>query len=369
MYPIQTFDDAVTYRNQQKIFSIGYEFDDMGVVTLGADPVEVVQRYVPIKREAFADLAAGSSVIRIEALVLGPVREGADGKITGRQWDVVLVREGMSKNRNHYGRKPLAEAATLYEGRPMFLGHTLEQGPFGRPNAEKDVVGFTSGVRGVVLTEEAAGGQAGAHYFGLAARAGIIDKGFARKLVAAHELGHPTAFGLSHDVRAESVTAQNDDGPFYEVTQIRKVESNDWVLNPAAGGRVVRLVASDTPHPQLQEDARMLQQLLESLKKAGVTVPDGCDEATATRLLNEALARVPSPETAAQRTAREAEQAAAATVEAAGYLNVSRAKLAVGDTIHARMAVDGTPVHKCYILTAVPGTGNIVMALQATVAG
>lgn len=322
-YPIQTFDDHVIYRNNSKTWSIDYTLTDVGAIELEGEPVEVVQRYTPITREAFAEAQLDQtdrSFVRIEAEVLGPLYEASTGELTGREWDVLLIREGMSKNRNRYGRKCLAEAAPLYEGRPMFVDHKLETGPFGRSG--NDVVGFTKGVRSVVLSEEAREGQTagGGHFLALTARACLVDEGFRNKILDAHALGNPDLFGLSHDVRAESVTATQSDGPYYDVTSIRKVESTDWVLTPAAGGRVMRLVASDTPNPQLLEDARMLKQLLESLKKAGVTVPENCDEATATRLLNEALARqtpAPAAQPAAQATATAvAEAVSDATLQA-----------------------------------------------------
>lgn len=303
-YALQTFDDHVIYRNNQKTWSIDYELTKGGDVELAGEPVEVVQRYAPIAREAFLDAndPADRSLIRIEAEILGPILEAGAAAPSGREWDVLLIREGMSKNRNRYGKKCLAEAAPLYEGRPMFIDHKLEAGPFGRSGTE--VVGFTKNVRAVILSDAPAQeGQEAKfppqNFLALAGRAGIIDESFQKKLLAAHQLGNPDLFGLSHDVRAESVTATQEDGPFYDVTSIRKVESTDWVLNPAAGGRVLRLVASDTTHPQLQEDARMLKSLLEALKKAGVAVPENCDEPTATRLLTEALARTPAPVAAA----------------------------------------------------------------------
>lgn len=60
---------------------------------------------------------------------------------------------------------------------------------------------------------------------------------------------------------------------------------------------------------------------------------------------------------------------AAATVEAAGYFNNARAFLSVGDKIDAVMAASGTPVRKGYVVTVVPTTGNVTVALQATAAG
>jgi hypothetical protein len=356
-WPIQTFDDHVIYRNNGKTWSIEYTLTDTGDVELGADPVEVVQRYQPVTKEAFveATLGDGRDFMRVEAVVLGPALE-ADGQApSGREWDVLLIREGMSKNRNRYGRKVLAEAAPLYEGRPMFIDHKMETGPFGRSGNE--VVGFTKAVRPVVLSEQAADGKfTGAHFLALSARAGLVDEGFQKKLVAAYQLGNPDLFGLSHDVRAESVTATADDGPFYDVTAIRKVESTDWVLTPAAGGRVLRLVASDSPHPQLQEDARMLKQLIESLKAAGVTVPENCDEATATRLLNEALKRQPAAATTAATAQPPTSQAAVAdqTVEARmAALEASNRTLQESLTAGAR-AVATLTLERCLLECSLP---------------
>jgi hypothetical protein len=60
---------------------------------------------------------------------------------------------------------------------------------------------------------------------------------------------------------------------------------------------------------------------------------------------------------------------AAATVETAGYFNSARALLGVGDKIDAVMVASTAPVRKNYVVTAVPTTGNVTVALQATSAG
>jgi hypothetical protein len=60
---------------------------------------------------------------------------------------------------------------------------------------------------------------------------------------------------------------------------------------------------------------------------------------------------------------------AAAVVEAAGYFNDARSRLTVGSIIFASMVLGGTPVLKSLIVTAVPATGNVTVALQTTTAG
>lgn len=59
----------------------------------------------------------------------------------------------------------------------------------------------------------------------------------------------------------------------------------------------------------------------------------------------------------------------AATVETAGYFNNARAILSKGDIISASMVNSGTPVRKGYIVTAVPTSGNVTVALTTTTAG
>ena len=60
---------------------------------------------------------------------------------------------------------------------------------------------------------------------------------------------------------------------------------------------------------------------------------------------------------------------AAAAVETAGYFNNARKLLAVGSVIQASMVYGGTSVLKNYVVTAVPATGNVTIALAATAAG
>jgi hypothetical protein len=59
---------------------------------------------------------------------------------------------------------------------------------------------------------------------------------------------------------------------------------------------------------------------------------------------------------------------AAATVEAANYLNASVKRLPKGTVIQAVMAIGGTPVLKQYVVTVNSGTA-VTIALQGTSAG
>jgi len=56
----------------------------------------------------------------------------------------------------------------------------------------------------------------------------------------------------------------------------------------------------------------------------------------------------------------------AATVEAAGYFNAAVAQLTVGDVIIASLDLDGSPLGKLYIVTAVTSTAVTIAKFTYT---
>lgn len=252
-YVERVFDDRVIVNKGSKLFEVSYTIAADGTVTLGANPIEVKIVYQAAT----------------EGAILGPVDD--DGHLleagvtpTGKKWGVLIIQEGMSKNRNHYGRKILTEAAPLYEGAKIYMDHEETPRRFGR--STRDVAGFLKNVTPVMLgTKEAQGGGT----LALAATAVIVNAGVQTMLLDAYNEGNPNLFGLSHDVRAESITAVGPDGPFYEVQRIEAVQSVDFVTNPAAGGRLIRIVASDTKPDTLEEDGTMLKKLIEAIMASG----------------------------------------------------------------------------------------------------
>lgn len=260
-YTEVVFDDYVILRksagpNQQpKLWKVAYTLAEDGTVTLAAAPVEVRVSYTPVKEGVLQGLGQ----------VFGPVEEG-DGKApTGKRWNVLIIQEGLSKNRNRYSRKTLQEAVKLYEGAKIYLDHDEGGRRFGR--SMKDLAGFIKSPQPVLLsTSEAA---TTAPLFGIAGTAVVTKPDVREALLDAWNEGQVDLFGLSHDVEAESSPVMDTAGGFYDVTRIAKVKSVDFVTNPAAGGRVLRLVASDTVSPTLHEDLTMLQQLIEAIKASG----------------------------------------------------------------------------------------------------
>lgn len=251
------FSDSVIVRKGQKLWRVAYTVDDAGKVTLAGDPVEVRVTYTPVA----------------EGTIIGPLDEASEelqeaaAAPSGKKWGVLIIQEGLSKNRNNYGRKCLKEAAALYEGSRIYMDHQEEPRRFGR--STKDVAGFLKDVQVVLLPAGDAQEAEGPGVVALAATAVITKPAVRQELLDAYQEGKPDLFGLSHDVLAESVTVMGADGPYYDVQRIESVRSVDFVTNPAAGGRVLRLVASDTVPLTLERDGTMLKKMIEAIMASG----------------------------------------------------------------------------------------------------
>lgn len=254
------YEDRAIVEHGGKLWSVPYMVEADGAITLSDAAVEVRVDYEPVKE------AADGQAQNRSGWIIGPVRESADAEPTGERWDVIIIEEGMSANRNLYTRDVLQTAAPLYEGAKVFLDHDEDGRRFGR--SAKDLVGFIKDVQPVFMgAREATGAQT----FALAGTACITKRAFREELLDAHRMGKPDLFGLSHDVRvAKHQMVHGSDGkPAVKVEAIAKVSSVDFVTNPAAGGRMVRLVASDTPAAVLTEDGQMFEKLLAQLRALG----------------------------------------------------------------------------------------------------
>lgn len=260
-YTREVFDDYVIVAKGDKLWRVDYTMADDGSVTLAGDLQQVRQVYQPITQEG---------------AVLGPLGDdgkpfvvqeaAADGAAPalpdGRKWGVVIIEEGMSKNRNRYAGKVLTKAAGKYEGAPVFIDHVESAGPWGRSGTGK--VGFIKGVQVAMIggTQESAGKLA------LVGTLVVTKPGLRQEMVDAWTEGHEL-FGLSHSIQGDGAAGVDAGGPFYDVTRIEKVESVDLVVNPAAGGRLMRLVAGGGPAATLEGDGRMLTKLIEAIKASG----------------------------------------------------------------------------------------------------
>lgn len=262
-YADLVFESFVVVRKDEKLFRVDYTITPDGTVTLTGEPVQVRMQPVPV-----AGMSEGQLFGLLPDDDATELAEGeAPKKPTGKKWGVAIIQEGLSKNRNRYGRKVLQDAAPLYEGARVYLDHQEEQRRFGR--STKDVAGFLKDVQPVLMRDKNAKEADAAPIFALAATMVVTKPAVREELLEAWDEGMSNLFGLSHDVTAESVTVASTGGAFYDVTRIESVKSVDLVTNPAAGGRVLDLVASVTVPQSLKEDEAMLKTLIEAIKTSG----------------------------------------------------------------------------------------------------
>ena len=235
------------------------------------------------------------------------VREAvADVGPRGSLWDIVLIQEGWSLNGRYYSRGALEGAVQkhLFEGSKICdYGYgqkddhdhipldVREQIPGGVP--ARNIIGFVDDVRG-----EERGGR-----FQIVGRFHCTDAHRRELLSESWEAGHRDFLGFSIDAVGAIKTGVAEGRRGYIVESIDHVFETTLVSEPAAGGRLARLVASNTRRPTMgpfgkmmrfvvgrlpadkREDAKALrgQRLAESFSKNMITAlrEDSADSAQA----------------------------------------------------------------------------------------
>jgi len=162
----------------------------------------------------------------------------------GREWDILIIKPGLSKNGVLYEPAVLKAAAPLYEGAISYDKHGD-----GGARSFKERIGRIHSVS--YDTRE--GDEA------LWGRLRVIDPGVREKLLEAVEAGELHTVGFSHDVMAEQEQAQYQGRRVRKARRIESVNSVDMVERPSAGGRMSRLVAGDV---EAEMDADEIKQLV-----------------------------------------------------------------------------------------------------------
>jgi hypothetical protein len=161
--------------------------------------------------------------IETESVIL---TEAIDAK--GLEWNVTIIRPGLSLKRVEWDPAVLEKAAQMYEGIKVGVNMTYDHPE--DSGVPRTVVGWIDGIK----TE--AGKIVG--------RLHVSEKYESLRglLVKAFKEGRP--FGLSHVVRARHYEALGNDGrPVTKVDAILKPEFVDIVMRPSAGGALDLLVA------------------------------------------------------------------------------------------------------------------------------
>ncbi|GBG03904.1 hypothetical protein AZSI13_32310 [Azospira sp. I13] len=227
------YGDKVVIAIDGKTWSYAYTLDG-GMVTL-EEPVEVMETFIPMKE---------STPLQMKE---------AEGQPAGVEFKAVIIRAGLSSSNVLYPETLLKEATPLFDGVRIYAMSDEEhiKGKGGRD--VRKMVGWVKSPRFVEANgNEPARIEADIRLPGLPenTRALIVD---------AMAEGMTDLLGLSIDARGAGATRMLEGKRVKEAKSITQVDSVDLIVEPGAGGRLIRLVESaPTPNThQSQEDSDM----------------------------------------------------------------------------------------------------------------
>lgn len=206
-----------------------------GVITLQA-AVEVIETYVPLRESAPADQ---EGLLRLVE---------SDGQPAGVVWDATLIQAGVSLNDVFYTDAMLRESAALFKGVRIRLLGDAEHWK-GTAADLREVVGWVEDARFV----EGAAPDTG-RIDGTLRLPGLPEHTRAL-LVDAIAAGKHDLAGLSIDARAKGSTRLVEGKKVKVPSALTRVVSVDLIVEPGAGGRLIRLVES-APNPKTEEGDR-----------------------------------------------------------------------------------------------------------------
>jgi hypothetical protein len=212
-------------------------------VTLG-EAVEVVETYAPLKEAAAVDLRL------VEA----------EGAAVGTAWEAEIIRSGQAATSGmFYSDALLRESAALFDGARIFVKGDVEHLKGGGKDV-RQLVGWVDSPRFVEgVTPDTGRTVAMIQLPGLPEETRTL-------LVEAAKAGRTNLVGLSIDAVGASKPGKRGGKSVRVATRISKVNSVDLIVEPGAGGGLVRLV--EAADPNLQEDADMAlkERMLEAIK-------------------------------------------------------------------------------------------------------
>ncbi|MGH6624156.1 MAG: hypothetical protein ACREBN_09300, partial [Burkholderiaceae bacterium] len=285
---VALFADRAVVECGAKFLAYPYTIDDAYTVTL-EQPTAVVMDWKAVKMKEAGQESAFSEASPESA---------ASGK-----FDVVVIRAGTSLNGNYYGDAALKEAVPMFANVRVFVKSDAEHVAGGGKDFNK-LIGELVAPRFV----EGAGVDGGR----ILARLELInpEDAIGVKLREAFARGKQHLFGLSIDAVGKTATVLREGKKVRVATKFTKVNSVDLIVEPGAGGGLVRMVEADDsnagdPDPSATEtkehdDMTLKQRMLEAIKakdaaKAAKINLDTVSDEELETAYREALAIEPAP--------------------------------------------------------------------------
>jgi hypothetical protein len=241
-------DKAIYTAEDSKLYQFNYTIDGEMNVTLG-DPVPVVEQFVPLKEA--------------QAIIGDDVFLEAQGEASSGKWLIRVIRAGLSGNNNYYSDAVLREAAPLFENARVFVKsddeHIAGKGKdinklVGRLTAPKFTEGKSADTGDITAT------------FEFIEPDGVT----ATKVREAYSRGMKDLFGFSIDANAKAKNVKRGNITVREAVKFTKVLSVDLIVEPGAGGQLIRMVESQNQSHN-QETDPMKTRMLEAIKAKNPT--------------------------------------------------------------------------------------------------
>lgn len=252
-------DRVVVNTDKGHLFQFPYTISADNIVTLG-EPIEVKGEYVPLKEAVQAIKAAVQSG---ETVFVEAVGEENSGK-----WLIRVIKAGISGNNNYYPDAALREAVPLFENARVYVKgdkeHLAGEGKdfknlTGRLTDPKFIEGQSIDTGEITATLEFI----------------EADGAVSKKVAGAFSRGMSGLFGFSIDAVAKAKKSTKNGVSVREATKITKVQSVDLIIEPGAGGQLIRMVeaAADDletltktqSNPKEQDTMRV--RMLEAIRK------------------------------------------------------------------------------------------------------
>lgn len=250
------YPDRVVIQRNGRQYQFTYTISDDNTVTLG-NAQEVTMEPTPVKtvspiREAVSNTPpeSGTAAGDLQGAVFIEVLQAPEGQKPSR-YLVRVIKAGTSLNNVTYPRDVLREATPLFNGARVFVKSDAEHIKGGGKDV-RQLVGRLSDAKFV----EAGVGE-------IQAVLDVFESAdVAPMLREAVERGMTDLFGLSIDASGKS----KQTGKFREATKLTKVASVDLIIEPGAGGQLIRFVEAHQ-----ETDTMLREQMIQFIEARDAT--------------------------------------------------------------------------------------------------
>lgn len=235
-------------------YAYQYTLNEANQIEIG-DFTEVVREYTPVGVTQLTE-AWGNQSIFIESV----------DKAAGNKFLITVIEAGIAYSNTNYPAAVLREAVPLFDGARVFVKPD-DVHLAGKGKCFTNLIGMLTKPRFVEAAGSKKLGAIQATLELLKSAGDVSDK-----MVEAVERGMTDLFGFSIDCDGTA----DKRGKLREAKQIQRVNSVDLIIEPGAGGRVIRMV--EAKQPIEDKTMTLLQRMIEAITKQKPALLAGLDQ-------------------------------------------------------------------------------------------